>query len=181
MSRNQTFFASVVLLGVVGIALALVKQPSLDRIHQHIAAEHQQLNHITADQLLALKAEETVVFDVRESEEFAVSHINGAIQIPPDVDAAEFTEDYADLLNGKTAVFYCSVGRRSSDLLARLESSLRNAGAKSSANLEGGIFNWVNQEKPLSGNKVHPYNAYWGRLINDSSNISYSPESTKHE
>ena len=37
-------------------------------------------------------------------------------------------------------------------------------------NLEGGIFHWHNQRRPLQSNGgsthfVHPYNDHWGQLI----------------
>lgn len=56
------------------------------------------------------------MFDVREPEEFEVSHIQGAIQFMADIDTIEFIEDYGDLLEGQQAIVYCSVCQRSSKL-----------------------------------------------------------------
>ncbi len=177
MMRN-TLIASLILL-CVGASIALIFQPSLDRLHAGIEKEHDEVLHISANDYQALDPQNVVVFDVREEAEYEVSHLAGAIQISPGIDALEFAEDFSELLAGKTAVFYCSVGRRSSDTLARLSPVLRSASVKSAANLKGGIFNWANQNKELVGDHVHPYNQYWGRLIEDQSKVSYSPATTK--
>ena len=63
-------------------------------------------------------------------------------------------------------VVYCSVGYRSS-ILAR---KLQDMGFTKVYNLEGSIFKWANEDRPLvqnqtTGYKVHPYNAHWGRLL----------------
>jgi hypothetical protein len=39
-------------------------------------------------------------------------------------------------------------------------------------NLEGSIFQWANEHRPLvhktaSVTRVHPYNAFWGRLLDE--------------
>ena len=73
-------------------------------------------------------------------------------------------------LKGKTVVFYCSVGVRSSALAESVKADLLAAGTKEVVNLEGGIFGWHNQSRPLVDKSgpttfVHPYNAYWGRLL----------------
>lgn len=178
MKKALLISASVLAILTAG-AMVLFKpllNPSLEKIHTHIVSEHQNIEHLTAEQFENLNPNKIVVFDVRETEEYAVSHIDGAIQVQPNIEVDEFSEDYSDMLDGKTAVFYCSVGRRSSDLLARLSPVLKSSGVNASANLKGGIFNWVNQNKKLDGDKVHPYNAYWGRLVEDPSNIAYKPE-----
>jgi len=178
MKKSLLVTGTILAIISAGAILTLkpLLEPSLDRIHSHIVSEHQSIQHVTAEQYQNLPADDIVLFDVRELDEYRVSHIDGAIQVQPDIDIDEFNEDYGELLAGKKAVFYCSVGRRSSDLIARLDPVLKRSGVQSSANLKGGIFNWVNQNNELTGKKVHPYNAYWGRLIEDSSNIAYKQE-----
>ena len=177
--KKTLIITACILTIITAGAMVLVKpllNPSLERIHSRIVSEHQNIAHLTAEEFEDLDSDDIVLFDVRETDEYEVSRIDGAIQVQANIDVDEFSEDYGDLLKGKTVVFYCSVGRRSSDLLARLDPLLKSSGVQTSANLKGGIFNWVNQNKKLDGNKVHPYNAYWGRLIEDSSNIAYKPE-----
>jgi len=128
-----------------------------------------------------MSVDDVIVFDVRKEKEFAVSHIDGSIRIDPDTSADEFAAQYADQLKDKTVVFYCSVGRRSSALASRVDSIIENSDAAASYNLTGGVFSWRNQERSLvdqslqTTTKVHPYNFFMGRLIEDKKAISYKP------
>ncbi len=100
--------------------------------------------------------------DVREKEEFGVSHIRGAVNLQ---NADEIVAGFRD--SGKKAVvLYCSAGYRSSkmaqDIQSRIDSPVYN--------LEGSIFEWANAGKPVyRGDRhvrvVHPYNAKWGKLL----------------
>ncbi|HIK46917.1 MAG TPA: rhodanese-like domain-containing protein [Leptolyngbyaceae cyanobacterium M65_K2018_010] len=102
-----------------------------------------------------------VLLDVRSAEEFAVSHLPGARHCP---DLAAFQ---AMALEGlQPMVAYCSVGYRSARLVAQLQAQ----GFTQVYNLEGSIFQWANDHRPLSGQGhptpgVHPYNALWGMLL----------------
>lgn len=187
MSR-WTIIATVSVLGVIGVLglyASLTFQPTLDSIHLSIEGKHKGVAHISVEQYAAYvdsvgngssggTFDEFVLFDVREASEFNVSHLAGAVHLSPDSDIEDFENDYAELVRGRRVLFYCSVGRRSSDKLAQLTSTLSKLGAHSSFNLKGGIFAWVNQGESLDGEFVHPYNEYWGRLINDQNRMSYS-------
>ncbi len=170
----------VVIVGLLGVITAglLLLQPSLSSIHKQIVADYGDVRHVSAVELSALSDDSVVVFDVREEGEFAVSHLANAIHISPDTDVQEFIEDYGDVIADKKAVFYCSVGRRSSGFIR----DLNNAKASfSMVNLEGGLFNWVNQQRQIEGGGIHPYNAYWGRLVKDKTQIQYQKTHTKNE
>ena len=113
---------------------------------------------------------ELMVFDTRPREEFDVGHLKQAIQVDPDLSAEEFERRFGPLVNGKTLVFYCSVGYRSSQLLERVTPLLRQRNVQSAANLRGGIFRWHNEGRPVFDaqgltEKVHPYSDYWGQLL----------------
>jgi len=172
----------VLLLVAISIISLFVFQPRLEAIHNDIENDYQSVSHMSASEFSSLDIAQVVVFDVREPEEYAVSHIAGAIQVMPDIDLGEFIEDYGDLLNGKQVVFYCSVGRRSSELANRLGDVPFEHGAVSSKNLIGGVFSWVNQGRQLRNsrqaatNLVHPYNKYWGRLVADPDKLSFTAE-----
>jgi len=102
-----------------------------------------------------------VLLDVRTKPEFDVSQIPGARRIDPGADASEI-----QLPKDQPIVTYCSVGYRS----AALAKKLQEAGYKSVQNLSGSIFQWANEDRPLERNgrrveKVHPYDATWGRLL----------------
>lgn len=177
----------LIMVGVlilIGVCVVVLWPLSLDKIHTKIINDFHDVEHLSLEQYERLNPAEIVLFDVREVNEFDVSHIPGAIQVSPQISDTEFYDRYAELINGKSVIFYCSVGRRSSELVSRLNLLSSGHGVPSAKNLSGGIFNWVNHNKSLAQNqeitnKVHPYNLFWGRLISDSSKVSYAPDLKK--
>ncbi len=105
-----------------------------------------------------------IIIDARRKEEFQVSHISGAKNIPYNIkDPLKYL---IDIKPDNPIVVYCSVGYRSSILASKLQT----LGFKEVHNMEGSIFKWANEERPLvQGHtivyKVHPYNAHWGSLL----------------
>jgi rhodanese-related sulfurtransferase len=102
-----------------------------------------------------------VLLDVRTREEFAVSHLQGAEHVQPDASASAVR--YA---KSRAIVTYCSVGYRSGGFAKKLI----DAGYTHVLNLEGSIFAWANEGRPVVQNgggveKVHPYNRTWGLLL----------------
>ena len=147
--------------------------------HHKIQQEFETLSHIKADGLTALP-DDTVLFDVRETDEFEVSHLEGAIRVSPDISQAEFMREFGELVKDKSIVFYCSVGYRSSQLAALVKNDLQIAGSQEVYNLEGGIFNWHNERRNLvnidgPSDDIHPFNRKWGRLLERPRNIRYHP------
>ena len=111
-----------------------------------------------------LEAARPVVIDVRTRREFVVSHLPGARH-------AETAREILRLLAAQPAtrpvVLYCSVGVRSSALAEEVAA----AGRARVYNLQGSIFQWANEGRPVVRdgqpvNVVDPYNASWGRLLN---------------
>jgi rhodanese-related sulfurtransferase len=103
------------------------------------------------------------LLDVREPDEYAVSHLPGAIQIDPGTSAAEVL---ARIDRSRPVVAYCSVGYRSSLVVQRL----RAAGFAAATNLDGSIFAWANEGRPMENNGqrvgvVHPFDARFGLLL----------------
>lgn len=103
------------------------------------------------------------LLDVREPDEYVVSHLPGALQVDPDTPAGAVL---ARIDPSRPVVAYCSVGYRSSLLVQRL----RAAGFTRAVNLEGSIFAWANDGHPLESNGqrvsvVHPYDSTFGRLL----------------
>jgi rhodanese-related sulfurtransferase len=106
-----------------------------------------------------------VLLDVRTPEEWNVSHLPGARRVDPN---ASVETAAAGLSKETPIVTYCAVGYRSGEMADRL----RAAGFSNVHNLEGSIFQWANEHRPLvhEGERVsivHPYNTFWGRLLND--------------
>ena len=181
--------AAVLGLAVIAFALSTYRADtpppteagfSLQTIQQDIEADFATVRHIGSADLEGLqgKPDAPILFDVREMEEFAVSRLADAKQVDPDIANAAFMERHGASLRGRTVVFYCSVGVRSSQLAEQLQDALLEAGARRIYNLQGGIFNWHNEARPLTADTgptiyVHPYNDYWGQLLKRRSLIRY--------
>lgn len=84
----------------------------------------------------------SVVLDVRSSEEFAKGHVPGAVNI--DVNAPDFAQKVAQFDKSKTMLVNCHAGSRG----AIASAELAKLGFKTVCNLDGGLDAW---EK--SGNK----------------------------
>ena len=102
-----------------------------------------------------------VLLDVREPAEFAVSHLANARQVEPGIDP-----EGLGLPVDQPIVTYCSVGYRSADFAQRLQ----RVGYTNVRNLEGSLFQWANEGRPLvrdghGAARVHPYNKIWGLLL----------------
>ena len=108
-------------------------------------------------------SEQVILLDTREDEEFAVSHLRGAIHVGADADAA------SRLIRASpdaVVVAYCSVGYRSAALVAELI----DRGHTNAFNLRGSIFGWASEGRPVfrgaaQVDEVHPYDDSWGRLL----------------
>jgi len=123
-----------------------------------------------SEKLDSKDAAQYVLFDVREKEEYAVSHLASAHRVDPGTAAEDFLKAFGTMIRGKNLVFYCSVGDRSSHLIERIQDQVLGAGALALLNLRGGIFRWYNENHPVvnaSGvtDTVHPYDEEWGKLI----------------
>lgn len=107
-------------------------------------------------------AGELVLLDVRSGEEQEVSQLHDAQDLDPE------HPDIASLRIPKDAkvVVYCSIGYRSAAVIEDLE----RAGIQNVYNLEGGLFDWANQDRPVYRGEervqeVHPYSRLWGLLL----------------
>jgi rhodanese-related sulfurtransferase len=148
------------------------EERTLSTVVRDVSTKHRTLAHMTPAELAGRlsKPDDLVLIDVREESEYAVSHLSGAIRVDPGIWRSTFLSRYREALKGKTVVFYCSVGVRSSALADNVKEDLLAAGVREVVNLEGGIFAWHNQSRPLVDKRgqtsfVHPYDAYWGRLL----------------
>jgi rhodanese-related sulfurtransferase len=147
-----------------------------------IRRDHSSVAHVTPEVFTALvgRPQPPVVFDVREPQEFAVSHLPGAVRVDPSLSADAFLAAYGDLIKGRDVVLYCSVGKRSSLLAERVAGVSRAKGALSVANLDGGLFRWHNEGRALvrattPTSAIHPYDAFWGRHVKRQSEVRMTP------
>lgn len=134
---------------------------TLRTVREHFPHVH-QLSTDDLAKMLESRSDITIL-DTRELEEFEVSHIEGAFLAQNARAAIELLEDQ-DL--DDPVVVYCSVGYRSS----RIAAILSRRGFSNVFNLEGSLFKWANENRPIyrgdeKATKVHPYNESWGRLL----------------
>ena len=118
-----------------------------------------------ANWLADKKRPQPILLDVRTEDEWNVSRLPGSRRVAPN---ASVEEAAPGIPKETPIVTYCAVGYRS----AALATKLMEAGFTSVGNLDGSIFQWANEHRPLvRDNKpvttVHPYSSLWGRLLND--------------
>ncbi len=130
-----------------------------------IRARFPEVRQVSAVDLRARLAagEAVVLLDVRQPQEYRVSHLAGAVRVDPDAEMPELPPGVGP---DTPIVAYCSVGYRSSALVQRLMAR----GYRDAANLEGSIFEWANQGYPVvrggvEVRQVHPYDERWGRWL----------------
>ena len=123
---------------------------------------------IDVDTLYDLPAASVLILDAREPGEYAVSHIEGAVNCGYD----HFDRAMLDTLDkSRPVVVYCSIGYRSE----KIAQKLIKAGFTNVSNLYGSIFEWVNRGYPLvdaNGQRtvrLHTFNSDWGRWVSNSS------------
>jgi rhodanese-related sulfurtransferase len=109
------------------------------------------------------KGAEVQLVDVREPNEFAVSHIPGAINVPLGTTEGELL---SIVRSDIPVIIYCSVGHRSAIITRRLQSS----GRKNVQNYVGSFFSWANSGNPMQSARgpehtVHPYDRRWSRYL----------------
>ena len=129
-------------LGVLAAsALYAHNRPAnLNALHQGIISDYSQVSHISAETFDRHNADDIILLDIREADEFAISHIAGARRIDSKISPQNLLTQLPKDLTNKTIIVYCSVGRRSSALAARAKARLLAKGAADIVNLEGGIF-----------------------------------------
>lgn len=142
---------------------------ALSEFHTGLEKRYPDVRHMPANELANFDNNSIVLFDVREKSEFDTSRLKSAVRIAPNIDAEQLLERFEDIMHDKTVVFYCSVGERSSKL-AEAVAKLVEPDKFNIVNLEGGIFKWHNEQRPVFNSQglttnIHPFNAYWGRLL----------------
>ena len=182
MERLTTGMAvKAIRMGVLaGVLLAACAGGSdgLDALHADIASDYPGVTHVSTREVAAMN--DVVLLDIREPDEFAVSRLPGAVQVglgeEPDAVLSRLPD-----LKGRHVVAYCSVGRRSSIFAERMEAALREAGAASVSNMQGGVFRWHGDKRPLvddggATDAVHPYDEVWKRYVVRKEGAAYAPE-----
>jgi rhodanese-related sulfurtransferase len=125
------------------------------------------VRHISTTDLAGWQADPTreapLLLDTRAVEEYEVSHLRGAVLADSDTAIQEALRGQS---RDRAIVLYCSVGYRSSDAAQKLQQQ----GYQNACNLEGSIFAWANEGRPVvrgdeAVSEVHPFNDEWGVLL----------------
>lgn len=110
------------------------------------------------------------ILDSRSSAEFEVSHIKGSNFL----DFDHFKEyNFSEIDNDQPILVYCSIGARSQTVAEHLI----NNGFTNVYNLEGGIFEWINQSNEVVNkdgektNNIHTYSKAWGVWVNKGNKV----------
>lgn len=176
--RRQSVGWSIVLASVALQCASPSTPPDWATVDTLIAEQFPDVPAITTTELAAAlhaPSPRVVLLDVRGSEEYAVSHLRGAFLVASvDEAAARVTTVPPDAM----IVAYCAVGYRS----ARLVAALRQRGITNVSTLQGSIFAWANEDRPLYRNEqrvysVHPFDDHWGALLHPDRRAQAEPRS----
>lgn len=170
--KKKSIFMLTLILAVTGLGIIQGCSHSREtltweKVIGDIRNKYPDVKQLRTDELYVWltgsESKPVIIIDARTDEEFQVSHISGARNIPYNKDPLN---QLAEVNQNSLIVVYCSVGYRSSILARRLW----EMGFTKVFNLEGSIFKWANEGRPLARgqvttHKVHPYNARWGSLL----------------
>lgn len=165
--RTVFLFCLIIILRGTGLSFSLNENVDWPALIKMIREEYPTVKQITTQQLAELLStadkEKPLLLDARENAEYAVSHLQNALHAATAEGAVEVLK-YIE--KDHNIVVYCSVGYRSSKLARRLQAM----GYTNVWNLEGSIFKWANEGRPLykGGQLVHhahPFNKEWGRFL----------------
>ena len=122
----------------------------------------EQISLDTLDGWMHKPEQSFLLVDVRSPEEFAVSHLRGAVNLRTPEEIATAVQEQKP----SRTVLYCSVGFRSS----RLAHVLTARGIANMMNLEGAIFQWANEGRAVFQGEVpvrqvHPFSKRWAGLL----------------
>ena len=167
-----------IVLASVALQCAAPSQPlEWATVDLLIAEEFPDVPAITTTELAAalhVPSQQVVLLDVREFEEYAVSHLRAAHLVASADEAATLV---ATVPPDTMIVAYCAVGYRSAALVA----ALRQRGITNVWTLRGSIFAWANENRPLHRNEqrvysVHPFDDYWSALLRPDRRARVDPQ-----
>lgn len=169
-ARRKTLIL-VIALALVSLIVLLLSVPKTKddwpAVKQMVRSSFPSVRQMStaelADRLTHNESERPLLLDTRSDDEYAVSHLLSA---QPAVSEGQALDALKDVSKEKLIVVYCSVGYRSSAMADRLAAH----GYTNVYNLEGSIFEWANEGRPVyrgdrQVTQVHPYDSTWGGLL----------------
>ena len=171
MKFKKSFSNIVWLTGAGWLACAVTAkaETELDFVRAKVRVKYPSVQQISTAKLATWLADTNrqlpILLDVRTEGEYAVSHLPGARRVDARSSAAQVSGGFE---HGGPVVAYCSVGYRSSQIAERLQ----RAGLTNVFNLDGSIFQWANEGRPLEQDGhptklVHSYNTTFGKLLRE--------------
>jgi rhodanese-related sulfurtransferase len=151
---------------LVPMVLRGARPDDFDKIKELVRVKFPTVRQITTRELADWLADGSrtppALVDVRSEQEFRVSHLKDALRF----DAKQFDQAAAGRDKTRPLVLYCAVGYRSSAMAIRLG----RQGFTDVRNLEGSIFQWARERRPLFRGEqrvedVHPGSARWSKLM----------------
>ena len=155
------------MLSMIPSALSGIGPQDLEKIKAIARKAYPRVTQLSTDALaewMQTAGPALLLVDVRSQQEFAVSHLHGAVNLQT---AGQIAAALNERKPART-ILYCSVGFRSS----RLAHLLAERGLRDVMNLEGSIFQWANEGRAVyQGDvpvqQVHPYGKRWAGLLKD--------------
>ncbi len=147
------------------LCLPVCRSIARDCMNYKVRHDFPTVRRISTAQLATWLKDKTrihpVLLDVRTDAEYQVSHLQSSVRAEPGSNPHE-----VNIARDTPIVTYCSVGYRS----AAFAKTLNDAGYKNVVNLEGSIFQWAEEGRPLESagrvaHEVHPYNSTWALLL----------------
>ncbi|MFI6640506.1 rhodanese-like domain-containing protein [Streptomyces sp. NPDC050504] len=92
-----------------------------------------------------------LVLDVRENDEWAAGHVEGALHVPMSDFVARFGEVTDAVADGRTAYVMCRVGGRSAQVTQYLVQQGIDA-----VNIDGGMLAWDGAGRPMVSESGNP-------------------------
>lgn len=117
-----------------------------------------------------MNVEKIFFLDTRESDEFNVSHIDGAQCVG--YDDFKITS-VSNISKSAEIIVYCSIGSRSQTIAKKLS----EAGYTNVKNIYGGFFHWANSGYPMVNDQgkdtafIHGYSKEWGKWVTNGITI----------
>lgn len=155
LSNRRKFI--LILLTSLFVLSAIIMAMNQKSIHLLYPKKISNINPSVANELILNN--ETLILDVRNPEEYDVSHLAKAMRYEP------------DLVNGleldTPILVYCTVGVRS----GKLAKELQDKGFTNVKNIDLGIINWKNKgfgvvdKNGGPTEKVHVYNRFFGTWL----------------
>lgn len=175
VTKRTAVVGALFIAAITAIVVVSASQPTWSSTRALIALRFAEAKHISTSHFAAWMSDaqtiSPIVLDTRTPEEFAVSHIKGAVLATSEREAKHALQ-HAERTT--PIVVYCSVGYRSSAIAV----ALQKVGYSNVRNLDGGIFTWANEGRSLArgdhalerASKVHPYDSIWGKLLDERHN-----------